>query len=694
MSTAEIEVIGKPVKMWVIIDDVFISRFVGVVSEYGFSDNKFTFQCKDRNNSDAENLENYIFGNAYTQIVAVAENVPIAGEALIAFSQVPNTHLRHNDYKYPAEAFTPEEYDAVFVDSYNGFFNSSHRKLAPNTQAAHSFHLAGDYDIAVGMVAKFSTSDKLFLIVDFERYIQSVPGTLVQRTRIDISEMPEGITTYSQYFGKQPIDVDYSTGTPEDIAFETGNIGGEVKKVFVSIYSQINRVDVPDGCEPVTKDGKLVAVNSSGETVLVDYVDGEYLAVSSAEKVEKIVPDRFSYALLNKAQLDTLDAGGVTRLDSFVWKSVQHDMDFNTNNSRKISPSEGIAIMFDVEGETAGFTPCILAKTPHIGTMSWTDVVIETIDGKQKTNFGLYCGEFGEFDFGGQTDTLPQSTIFGGARDQEAVQNAIFPEFGIEEYTVFNTSDYNEIVEKRSSFRLPNVNSANNQSIPEAFYNVATSSGIIRCKLFDSGSIPVTNAPKQAVSGLAIHADTSVVKWYSTRGFDEFGSYRYDYPNETVDFGSTANATGQKKFLFIIRPAATENTPANIEYYECGSSLINGATSPISTATQRVVNLTNNSLKFSLDLCSVGLIKTTAIDPSSLRFAMQKTGLTTLPQLLAALTGETVDLPNRNTWFVGGNISEKQSRFSTVTTLCKQSFIAGFTGRDGSTNFVELGNKG
>jgi hypothetical protein len=372
-------------------------------------------------------------------------------------------------------------------------------------------------------------------------------------------------------------------------------------------------------------------------------------------------------------------------------------MDFNTNNSRKISPSEGIAIMFDVEGETTGFTPCILAKTPHIGTMSWTDIA-RYDNGKQYSSINVYCGEFGEFDFNGLTDPLPQSTIFGGARDQEAVQNAIFPEFEVSEYAVFDTSDYNEIIEKQSSFRLPNVTPANNQDIPPNLNFVEISwdgaDAVIRCKTFDSGSVPVTNAPRSAVTGQAIHTGASAVEWYRTRAYGDMVINRYDYPLAAVDLGSATQAKGQRKFVFIIRPTATDNSPSEIMYYECGSSLINGSISSVDTLNYRLVNLTDNSLKFSLDLCSVGLIKTTTIDPSSLRFAMQKTGIVTLPQLLADLTGETVDLPNRNTWFVGGNISEKQSRFSTVTTLCKQSFIAGFTGRDGSTNFVELGNKG
>ena len=168
-------------------------------------------------------------------------------------------------------------------------------------------------------------------------------------------------------------------------------------------------------------------------------------------------------------------------------------------------------------------------------------------------------------------------------------------------------------------------------------------------------------------------------KWLSK--LDTVDGLFWDYPDGEYDYKQPQEMGSKRKHLVVIKPVLNQKDTV----YGRGVSMIDGTN--VSDVT---FGISDDTIKFSIDFASLAFVKETEVDPSSLRFALRKIGIQTLSELLSDLSDTTVTLPNRTTWFVGGNITEKTSRFSVVTTLCKQSFVCGYTDRNGIVKFEEL----
>jgi len=649
-------------------------------------------------------IENESFGRTYTSYkeIAAADAVLVSAKPITALNvgqDFTTTEKRFGmnayrfDIKYGAEESAYKEMSDQY---FNGFWHYGEYLVSSFEGVEFSLILSGEYSaIKKGSFVKITGSEKVYLVSDTPIVSSdgtaTIDGTLknLKKTRVPISEIPDSMIDYTQFYGVQPQLVRNITSAA-DIVAETASLVGE--KLFVSFYEKIVEFPKPENGDFVVVDGKYVAITSEGDEInidgTIDPITGSMIPKYTTA-TKRTSPEKVTYYPLTSDHLTQIDAG------TFRFKNVTpkvFSLSGDCSSDGVFSKSDAAAghlfeMQFSEDVVTNGKTPFVVMRSGANGFFNWSNVFrdqpsFSVADGSAFYGSAAQTGAGGVVDF---------ATVNNFVSDESYLKSTMFPQYEIAVYDVVENPDFGNALKLAddSEFYIPNISLMKSKT-QDSRYGTAADSGSgtpipfgPRSKYqyrMELESVAASNLPAGGLYGSKPKtAIETALNWR------DYGAYIYP-DGKTIEKTAKALESEAKKVFLLVRTATIPSAEGH-SVFVIGATKNDGST--VSNAT---IPVYNDGIRdaFEFEMNAAGLYVSEVIESvEDLKIKTTSNTISTVPELLSHLTGETVDLPTRDNWFVGGQIEEQTDKFKIVTQVCKQSFIAGYTNRFGEASFVD-----
>lgn len=680
LGTEGLYLVGAKLTLYVIIDGVFYSSWVGSISSYKITESEFTFIGSDSHTSDNETIMNKTYGYNDTAFVEVDSDNDATVQSQYIRAIYPTGSA---DTTPPENSFVPYGVSPTNDDSEA---YASRKYYGGHT--TYSYGLAAYsnlYTIALNGYNKTIKTGMYIKVSDSERYIKAeYVFTEEGHTCINIDSPIADLSAFSQFYG-----IGY-TGyqTLDEVLDETKR--ASVEKLTIRVYEKGLHFDDTDG-EYVTNDeGKFIGTTGDGDTVYLEgskNSDGS-VTITQSEYTDILKPVSTKYFVGSEAFMDELAAGSVTYMQDLQTSvpSVPNNNDISTDGFGFVTDNEeNHCFVVEFSEDITGYTPYALVS----GMLSDSQEVWEVVGNggllldNPPTEDPLFPSELGH-----TTLTSPIDTLTKKAR-------SLFPEFVVSYYNIITDDNYGEVPIPTSETEVPSIVLPNYKRGNDRIWGDAGGDFERYCAI-TVNSIPVTNLPISEVLG-----QTDEVKAYSTsngelmwRDFWDPIFGRVDYPAQSaetamypeakisgVEAGEEVSGNASRKLLVVIKPSLNDTIfrdDALLSYDE--------------DYTTRFADLDVNGGIIGVN--TIGLYKTTVIESvEDITLKSHDESSDTYSEVIRELSGSSSELTNRDKWSVGNQFTDETSSFTEVTKLCKQGFVAGFTDRFGDVILKEIVEK-
>lgn len=702
LTTNDLYIIGSKMTMYVIIDGVWYSRWVGSVSDYVIDEGVVVINGKDINNSETNILKDYAFGSVYLSYNPIEENLKLISfdQSIKCISMEANENYIVNN-KYNTTIENGEEvvepylsrYDLDSEQLFNGFCHFSDYKITHTNDLDYELYLNGQIlSITKGMYIKFNTSDNYYVITKDPQIVYMGTWTndagVVKEfysTVISLNELPVDLLDYSQFFGRQP-NLVHGDAYSTQIVELTESLPAATEKITLSVYEEVFTFKKINDNEFVKEGDRFVGIDENGNEVLIDgeiNSDGD-LVVLRTTASKPYFPEKIIYHPINSDQLTAIENGSFKGLDSLpttVFNPAQ-DLEINGKFTKtNFTSAHMFRMTFADDLEIKDKIPfVVLNNLTGGGTYAWNDNVIISEFNEHFRNYAVYYDDdINPVTYNMDSGSVLPSTI---SSNSEYLHNSMFPQYEVSVWKVYTNPDFGDCLQlvEDSSFYVTNMNtivSKTNDSHYEYNRDYTQGPEVIELKThINSVGVTSTNLP---LSSLEHNVDLSVNN-YAISGFDNLTwleRSKYKYPNgQTTGTNGVPLESNTKELIIIIKP-----------FSETDIEIIRARNDGI--AVNKFV--INNDFHFSLGLNSIGVYSKADVGTlNSLKIKTKSSTVTTLQDVLNDLSGSTSVLVNRDSWFVGGQVLNETNKFGVITTLCKQSFVGGYTDRKGMVSFKEF----
>jgi len=681
-STNDLYLVGSDATLYVIIDGVWYSRWVGAVSGYNFNDDEFTFQCEDKNSATNQVINGVVYGRTYiTPIITT----PDSTTAIVKDAPV-NMFFPFDGSVVGYDAFTPESRN--YVNERIVFFSGGATKYKNllSTEKRIEVRLNGKLEtyyseIEIGSFMKFDGDDNFYEISEIygAEYYSETPDVFYL-TCFVIEEKPLSFSGYEQFFGEQGglASTDINDATEGLIELEG------TAKIFVSIFPNSAYIDLT-GKEFVKTDGKYEAVDETGKTVFISGKETDnQLNLTSNKQYEFIYPiDVKEWRYYSKPESDEfatlVDSGKCfhlenygTTLNTLGWNNVNNE-EIKTDNYNKIT--QYLLMTFDQD---------INETIPFIGLNSISKGLFNWLTGINPVNgAGTFLDTMiSEPSIPSRYDPYPATSNYVDL--PITYVRSFFQSWEVDVYRVCDAGVYGEMPYYLTTVVIPNVRKQLSTSITDT--ELYEGQKIVRC---ETQTMTGTNLPYESFTVDNMFSTTNGVENYSLPGLGSIQPFVWPFAqvelNDDPIFNLPAEVTATNKLLFRIRVTPNQETTeadATVSYITFDGTQ-NQTTSLIMDGRESAI----------FGLHSLGVYKEQIIaDNLKFKTISENSDLLTIPGVITELIplADVSGIPNRNNWNVGLNINEETNKYSIITELCKQSFIGGITKRDGTLMFREF----
>jgi len=724
IETEDFHVIGRPATIYIIIDGVFYTRWSGTVSGFSFTDTAFNITMSDKNNSDSGTVDGLVFGNTTITPVDSGTGEPLYSDVIISHSRIDGDSLRNSNYMNPnfIDDLPPSGETSLYTANstlfFNGFSHRANYKITSTNNTSYNLFLQGyNSNVREGMLVKFTGVDRFFVVNEVHRTsaddVYSDSGlTAWSRTRLVVSDYPDSIIDYAQFYGLQPQTFrNFSTDINDDIVARTSEITKDTQKITATFYDKTLTVTPPAGSSLLVRNGSVVAVDSSGNDVLVD---AEILVDGSAKLIETKTttikkPLSVRVASLDRDAVSKLDLGTLKNLEAYGFTTFNITNDFHVPSTgidgfRLTPKSVCPSLLVDFgDGQSGGEFSILMRNHVEANPAVWIDRIDDD------TTYPTYIGSSADMSGFAGTIASQRSVLFNVDSDEEffnAFTNSLYE---INAYKIAKTKEWGDVPVYMASMTLPNSFSVTSKT-KGAFWDdrggVAGEGVYLEWIINGKGSI-ATNSKKRNIvddetKPLIRCTDGNLWTWVKPQKSDtEFDNF--DYPDGLVESDKIASQDFTGTWLFTITRGYNDLSGGNTERnndavnvgcvgFEKENGTVIGQSAIDNETFFCGFNTGLSSGEFSVQIHSVGLEKNTEIDSiSDLKFKTVSSSTNTLSGALSSLSGVTVNLSNRSTWYVGAFEAEQVNKFSVITSMCRQSFVAGYSNRFGVPTFREVG---
>lgn len=679
LTTDDVYVVGCPMSMYVIIDNVWYTRWTGVVAEVQFSDNSFSFIGKDKQNADNVNLSSYIFGTTPTATIPISED--LSDKRVI--TNIPiNRYYFTNDtltsycQKHIPDAAPSGDVVTRMQKQYNGLcFDELYTTTTNNS--SYVIQLVGVFpNVKAGMYLQINSENEMFYItrVDVGSIIIDTGATLPTCLITVDGDIPKLLDT-AQLYGVVP------KGVPTAVKTEMDKFTEET--LTCSVYDKGVVLKPITGGYKIYDGNKLDVITKEGDHITVKVKENNDGTVTVLNKVYAAIykPKTVKYFSSSTETLkNEILAGTAKNLEDYFLSqtiTVPNDFDISSVNDYNYFITNADRyhyFLLEFEDTVAEGTPFVVVNSLADSTEVWSWETFDGQDGPEWWN-ALY---------GKDIPYNTYRTVYNSpyVNNDVASLNSRFRGYLTSTFRIINDGFYGYVPFLVDDFLLPNVRSSDNVFSLDSsnkYWSTTTR------------SINSTNVPYDSIIGdNIISIRDGFRSWDYTvdptfyvypngkvKDFDRIGSSVKFNKDNTKELKAQSN-----KILMIIEA----DNPEDINLTEDTEN--NFYIRSLMGDTKYSIDWTK--MKFGLN--SIGLYKEITVESSA--DIMVKTDIkttNTVQKLISDLTGRYIDLPNRTNWFVGGQIAD-DNKYTILTNICKQSFTAGYCDRFGEyqyTNFLE-----
>lgn len=672
LTTADLYLVGSQMQMYTIINGVWYSRWKGNVSEYNFSDTTFTFVGKDKNNADNVNLTNYVFGTKPTTTIPIIEDDPdeivLLSKPIYKFEPI----TAQNISAYVTKASDPTgPVVAKMLYEYTGAGFSQQYTLNSNTQF-YVIEVAGFYPaVRKGMYLGIDNEDELYYIEDAVRGGSAFSTTVITVVG-DITKILDTAQLFGEVGTVLPIDVqnDMKKYTEQTLTCSVYDRGIRIAPLVNAQYNVYDndKLDVYD------KDGNLitirVGINPDGSLTILNK---KYAVIQK--------PSKISYWSDNDTTLkDNIDNGLAKDLQ---WKiqnyNVDMPQDFDVANPSEYNyfisnTNRYHYFILEFDFKLTGGIPFILANSLANSDEVWS---WETFSG-QKWN-ALYDPSL---PYIGTNGTSYWTRYFSPHVNTNAKSiDSRFMAFRNTTYRIIEDANWGFVPLVVDEFLLPNSRTASVATPLDTTNSFWTTSTI---------SMNATNLPLSIVKGDNVVSTIDGLRNWGYITDPLFIIYPYGKLDEFENVGSDVTFVNTG-----VEPKAIKSQgnkimicmeTDNLEGIAIGAKDQTFYSRTTSGDTKKSIDKNN----FQFGVNSMGLYTIVEItDINDITIPTNDPTTNTVQKAISDLEGKFVDLPNRTNWFVGGQIID-ENKYTAITKLCKQSFLAGITDRFGESQYYEF----
>lgn len=665
LETDGLYIVGATVRMYIVLDDVFYSRGVFSVSEYSFSDTKFSYICRDQHNSSNSTIKNVVYGYNDTKLTPVIEDENAFIDKQFIKRIEPSDSKTIQNFNSTSNVIPSDDY---FLQYYNGMSPTAFPHLS-NDVYDYNIYLNGSIpDITMGMFVSFnSDSDHLYYIssVEIGSWDTDEQAGVTRYTKLTISGIPEDITDITNCYGIQPSGATIETIYATNVADE--NI------ISVSVYKRGLTFSPVSGSDYVMEQGKFVGSDADGNKILIDGVinDDGSLTLTTNEYTRVITPIQIQYfGDTNEGEITSLiDNGRMTNLQDLGTTVSSMPNDFRPNgNLFTTDATKHHYFVVEFGEDVDGYTPVVMLNAGTDSTENWT--FFDAGGG----NF--YPVIISKYDTTLADPTVYYSYVYNNDLGCAASQ---FGYYDIDVYKVISDKERGEVPFVSTGFTLPNLR----QTDAIYKYTSPTPAGDypwnIRVK-----SVASTNAPESIINQGAgadpvdyITGINGVIDW-GIEYYNGDPSQPLPLPKSKLDLGSNPTSVeSSKKLMFRI---SARKDSASLYYIKAGNAIQSRLEDYNSTA---------------IGVNTLAVYKTETIglgDEITLKTISTDDETNTYSEVIRELSGSSSALVNRDSWFVGNQITDEINTFDVVTNLCKQGFVTGHTDRSGNVVLKEFLN--
>jgi len=655
LTTPDLYLVGSKMQLYVIIDGVWYSRWVGSVGEYSFNEKTFTFSGKDINNSDNTTISNFVFGYNDTEFIPVVEETDAILNRRLVKNYEPTDGLSslydHKANKYTTTDTPISEYLQTW---YVGSHASSYH-IIENTKYEYFIRLNGwETDVAENMYLQFDGSDVLHHInkvafLSEEVTTRFTPTPIYETknyTEITITESNDIINSYEQFFGYQRRDT--------DSIIASDALKNDELSVHVNIFNKGLTFPAVNGGYDVV-DGKVEAITKDGDRIMIDVKensDGSLTLLKTKYTIIELPKSvRYFATSVDEGITTSIREGSLTHLENYgTTEIIPQTLSNDTYNVSEVAKNFYYVMEFDTPVE--GKKPFTILSNLVDAKETWDVIPFDT--GPAQFNIPWLYDEgypIGDTTFNSYWINSSVKTV-----------NSLFRNYEVTAYS---------IVEDKEFGLMPLMNEASSFVLPNCRKRGATISPVdpgISTITVDVLAFPSTNLSTVEINGEIISTNNNVVSWQESAG--------RLFPTTTIDdFAAPSDITSSKRIMLEITGANnisdTESDLRSIIVTQSGNNLV-----------------TPNLSQIQFGVNSIGLYKEVEITSiEDLLILTHDDTTDNYESALSAISGTNANLPTRTGWKVGGQVTDAVNKFNIITTLCKQGFVGGYTDRSGDVKF-------
>ena len=700
-SLNSLSVLGGDMTIFAIIDGTWYPKWTGQVTGKSFSDTTYTFTGADKKTNSTDTLNDIIIGliNADTTYNPTGD---IKIENLLAYRfdyDEITTNVEGIDVTNQANWRRKESglgnIHFVNDDAFNGVGRGTDGIiLKPEHQTSLSFIVQGtissDIIPEVTDVIKFNSDDSFRVITNIDTVVDVSSGYYTWI--MDVASLDDSID-YTFLFGDpkdeflDTTDVHQALNTITQIT-ETpdGDVTGD--KCFFTIYKPV--ADTGITVEDIADDGVITVINEGVEYDFPYVKNGlGGIVITQPSASNQIKPTSVRYFSTEEnifAQTTDRDWGQFeTELASATTLDLANDMN---PDSEFVQFGDATDINSTFHWFYLEFDEDDLKDrdTLNLGTLikgvyqddwqAWEGLSSQSQQVLSYTDNSVYKNDPADTPI-----TNPSDKTFARADELAATQARYF---NVETFNMVKDLTHGRIPVSKNSFTLPNVIDNLNSVIDDGV-NPGGGGYSFRYN-FKSSSIPVTNLPQYDNKAISI--------------YDSLRVYRNDQSSPILEEGKTlyvqglydsdAKACESNTIGLLVGISSTNADDSNWELRQTNDTEPFFYTKVDMIDQQRLTAMINGFCLFeTFDMKS-------EIDITFK--ANTQTANNSIVDILKEVTENDGDYSGISSdyddWTAGLQVQSQVQRYTEVTSICKQSFICGFTDRWGESIFKSFPERG